>query len=57
MSNARIAGTMTAIEQDGMWAFRPEPWLDETLKQAVARNWAKFNEKIRDWNKGIRGEN
>jgi hypothetical protein len=62
MDRARMAGTMTYVkdtEGGGVWGFRPEPWVleDEMFSQAIARNWAKFQQNIRDWNKGIRGEN
>jgi hypothetical protein len=57
MDRAQIAGTLTMTERDGMYAFRPEPWLDEDAIQAVARNWAKFSEAIRKFNRGIRPDN
>lgn len=60
MPLAQVAGTMTfshATADGGMWAFRPEPWVDADWQQAIARNWARFSEKISDINRGIRGEN
>src|SRR5882757_4142776 len=58
---ARIAAKLTYSHDtptEGMWACQLEPWADEPVcRAAIARNWAKFTQKLRDWNKGIRGEN